>query len=121
MKGCNHHIQTGKEGEHHAASHLLQLGFSLLAKNWRYHRLEVDLIASKDGILHFIEVKTRTTTKFGLPEAAVSEKKMAFLKEAASAYQTLYPQWKKVQFDVIAIQLHFNHIKEIYINWDVYF
>jgi len=114
-------IEIGQLGERKAAEYLESLQFSLLEKNWRHRRLEVDIIASKGDILHFIEVKTRTSTKYGLPETAVSARKMSFLKDAAEAYQLQFPQWKKVQFDVIAVQLHFGIVKEIYTNWDVYY
>lgn len=121
MNTSNRHIETGKLGEDLAVAYLLPLGFSILQRNWRYRRLEVDIIVSKDDILHFIEVKTRTSSKYGLPETAVSAQKMKLLKNAAEEYQYLFPQWKKVQFDIVAVLLHQKNVQEIYINWDVYF
>ncbi|MFT4202676.1 MAG: YraN family protein [Chitinophagaceae bacterium] len=121
MSGTAPHIQTGQLGEHLAAAHFSQFGFTIVERNWRFRRREVDIIAHKGDIIHFIEVKTRTSTKYGLPETAVSPQKMNFLKDAAEAYQVQFPQWKKVQFDVVAIVLHLNKIKEIHVNWDVYF
>ena len=117
----NNNIKVGKTGENHATDYLLQADFSIVERNWRFRRLEVDIIAAKDGILHFVEVKTRNSTRYGFPETAVSGKKMRFLKEAAAAYQTAFPAWEKVQFDVIAIQLHLDAVKDIHVNWDVYF
>ena len=121
MAHHKNHIKTGQLGEQFAAAHLESLGFHILEKNWRHKRLEVDIIASKEDILHFIEVKTRTSTQYGNPEDAVSISKMNFLRSAAEQYQFLFPQWKKIQFDVVAIQLRNEEIKEIFVNWDVYF
>ncbi|HTF30986.1 MAG TPA: YraN family protein, partial [Flavitalea sp.] len=63
---------TGKKGELLAAKYLLDLGFNILHCNWRYRKAEIDIIASKNSILHFIEVKTRTSLAFGYPEESVS-------------------------------------------------
>lgn len=51
------HNETGKTGEKLAADWLEKKGFTILEKNWRHKRLEVDIIAEKDNLLHFIEVK----------------------------------------------------------------
>ena len=53
------HHQTGKTGEALAAVYLLEKGFRIIHQNWRHSHWEVDIIAQKDHILHFIEVKTR--------------------------------------------------------------
>lgn len=121
MEHRKNHIKIGQLGEQFATTYLEDLEFHILEKNWRYKRLEVDIIASKEDIVHFIEVKTRTSKKYGNPEEAVSTSKMSFLKSAAEQYQYLHPQWKKVQFDVVAIQLRNEDIEEIFVNWDVYF
>ncbi len=121
MNRTSNNLYIGKIGEDYAVQHLVGLGFSIVERNWRFRRLEVDIIASKDRILHFIEVKTRTSTQYGLPEMAVSSQKMSFLKEAAAAFQNDFPEWKKIQFDVVAILLQIGNVKEIHVNWDVYF
>jgi putative endonuclease len=94
---------TGFLGENIAANHLLVIGFDILERNWRYKHLEIDIIASKQNILHVIEVKTRSSIQFGYPEQMIDKHKMQFLKNAAAHYQYAHPQWKWLQFDVIAI------------------
>ena len=79
---------TGFLGENITAQYLTQNGFEILHRNWRYKHLEIDIIAFKDGILHIVEVKTRTDNQFGFPEQAITAKKMQFLKNAAAHYQT---------------------------------
>lgn len=69
------HNETGKTGEKLAAD-WLEKGFTILEKNWRHKRLEVDIIAEKDNLLHFIEVKSRSSQNYGLPEESVSLKKL---------------------------------------------
>lgn len=94
---------TGFLGENIATTHLMELGFEILERNWRYKHLEIDIIASKENLLHIVEVKTRTSLLFGYPEQMIHPQKMQFLKNAAAHYQFANPQWKWLQFDVIAI------------------
>ena len=77
------HNLTGIAGESLGAAYLLKQGFFITEKNWRHGRAEVDVIASKNNTLHFIEIKTRRTKKFGLPEEQVGKKKMENLIAAA--------------------------------------
>ena len=96
---------TGNFGENLAAEYLIKNGFDILTKNWRYKHLEIDIIASKDQQLHIVEVKTRSNIEFGYPEQFIGKQKFQFLKNAAAIYQYQNPQWKNIQFDVIAITL----------------
>lgn len=96
---------TGNFGENLACSFLIEKGFMILAQNWRYKHLEIDIIASKDQQLHIVEVKTRSNIEFGYPEQFIGKQKFQFLKNAAAIYQYQNPQWKNIQFDVIAITL----------------
>lgn len=99
------HYETGKKGEELARHWLVTNGFRLLHQNWRYSHYEIDLIAQKTEILHFIEVKTRQSLKYGQPETAVSRSKLKNLFEAAAAYQYQFPGAKRIQFDVLAITI----------------
>lgn len=112
---------TGNKGEIIAANYLLEKGYQLLEKNWRHHHLEIDIIAAKNGFLHIVEVKTRYSLRFGRPEESITKEKMKFLKNAAEAYQYKNPQWKYLQFDVIAITLVNQVAQEIFMIEDVYF
>jgi putative endonuclease len=112
---------TGNKGENIAANYLLSQGFIILKKNWRHKHWEVDLIASKNKKLHFIEVKTRRNERFGKPEASIGRDKMKNLKNAAEEYLYQHPEWKYIQFDVVAIILNYEEVKEILLIEDVYF
>ena len=112
---------TGKQGEDLAVNYLSKNGFTILHRNWRHRYVEIDIIAYKEKILHFIEVKTRTGTAFGLPEEAVSKKKMEQMKLGAEEYQYQHPEWKYIQFDVLAINIVNNQSVEYWFNEDVYF
>jgi len=99
------HIHTGKVGEDLGWSFVEQQGYTILEKNWRHSRWEVDVIASKDTVLHFIEIKTRRTASYGMPEQRVGNKKIQNLINAAEEYLYLHPQWKRIQFDILSIML----------------
>ena len=63
----------GKYGEDFACRYLQNMGYKLLARNFRCHRYgEIDLIVEKSGCISFIEVKTRASTRFGRPIEAVT-------------------------------------------------
>ncbi len=110
----------GKEGELLAAGWLQQNGFALLHRNWRHGRCEVDIIATRENVLHFIEVKTRRSTRFGEPEESVSRAKIRHLLKAGAAYQYEHPQWKRVQYDVLSITLLPDQPTEYFFIEDVY-
>lgn len=114
------HHDTGKKGEQMAADYLQQQGFTILHRNWRYSRYEIDIIASRGGILHFIEVKTRTTLSFGFPEESVEWKKMNSLLKGAEQFLFRYPYWPLVQYDVLAITMLHNEPVELLLIEDVY-
>ena len=113
------HNDTGHAGEKLAASWLADKGFTIREVNWRYSHLEVDIIAVKGDTLHFIEVKTRSSTLFGNPEESITRKKMQNLKDAAERYQMIHKGWKWIQFDVLAILYKPGKV-EYWFNQDVY-
>ena len=115
-----HHNHTGLLGEKMAAKHLLEKGFIILHQNWRHSHWEVDVIASMKDTLHFIEVKTRRTKKFGNPEDDVTKKKMENLINASEEYLFLNPEWKKIQFDILSINILKNEPVEYFFIEDVY-
>lgn len=114
------HNRLGTEGELLAAGWLQQAGYSLLHRNWRHARCEIDIVATRDAVLHFIEVKTRRSTRFGEPEESVGRGKLRHLLKAGAAYQYEYPQWKRVQYDVLSITIAENGAPEYFFIEDVY-
>ena len=113
------HIKTGQKGEALAVEHFKKKGFIILHRNWRHRHWEVDIIAEEKGILHFIEVKTKTSNRFGYPEEEVNEKKIRNLISAAEVYLYQHPQWKKIQFDILSItlepEIHYFFIEDVYV------
>lgn len=114
------HNYTGKKGEELAVAWFLKNNYVILHQNWRHKHWEVDIIASRNGILHFIEVKTRTSLFFGYPEDNVGIKKIKYLIGASEEYLYLYPQWNRIQFDILSIILDRNDKVEYYLIEDVY-
>lgn len=100
------HNEIGKKGEALAKAFLESKKYKIMACNWRYHKLEVDIIARYQKYLVFVEVKTRNTDVFGLPESFVSRKQQQNLASAVEAYLYLYPNmgWE-IRYDVISIIL----------------
>ena len=94
---------TGFLGENMTALYLIEKGYTILTRNWRYRHLEIDIIASFANRLHIVEVKTRSTLEFGFPEQMINAKKMQFLKNAAAHYQYQNPHWQWIQFDIAAV------------------
>jgi len=100
------HTQVvGRWGEDTAAQYLAANGYTVLARNVHSAHGEIDIIASKDGLLIFVEVKTRSTHTFAYPEDSVTRRKQAYLLSAAEDYLQAHPEsgdsW---QFDVIAVE-----------------
>ncbi|MEP6513370.1 MAG: YraN family protein [Parafilimonas sp.] len=112
---------TGNKGEELAVSYLLKHGYAVVERNWRFRYAEVDIIAAKENRLHFFEIKTRTSDKYGKPEESMSHKKMNMLKTAAEEYQYKHPEWKYVQFDVLSITIVNGVPVEYFLIEDVYF
>jgi putative endonuclease len=111
----------GKQGEDLAAQYLLDHGYTLLERNWRYRHAEVDLIVSKGNRLHLVEVKTRHSVRYGMPEESFNRDKMRSLKLAAEGYQDAHPEWKYLQFDIVSIIMAQDTVQEIRLFEDVYF
>lgn len=94
----------GRQGEITAVSHLVEKGYRILHRNYRYRRNEIDIIAMDKNTLCFIEVKTRSSDVKGHPLEAVAPDKQKEIIRAASAYLTGLPGPEPdCRFDVIAI------------------
>ena len=76
----------GVSGEDFAARHLESGGYRIIARNFRIRTAEIDLIAERDGVIVFIEVKTRRTTRFGRPAEAVNARKQQKIIAAAGVF-----------------------------------
>jgi putative endonuclease len=96
---------VGRWGEDIAAEYLAAKGYTILRRNVRSAHGEIDIIASKEGLLVFVEVKTRRSHAFAYPEDSVTRRKQAFLLSAAEEYLQAEPESSESwQFDVIAVE-----------------
>jgi putative endonuclease len=97
------HLELGKAGEKLAELHLAENGFTILHRNWRCGHEEIDLIATKNNLLHFIEVKFRSSDQHSYPESAVNKKKIKILLRAIDQFLFSNPQYDDFRLDILAI------------------
>lgn len=97
------HNDLGKLGEELAVEFLQKNGYEILETNWRFQKAEIDIIAKKENTLAIIEVKTRSSLDFGLPQDFVKPKKIQLLVKAVNEYVISNNLDIEVRFDIIAI------------------
>lgn len=97
------HNELGKKGEQLAVDFLLQKGYDIVERNFRFDKAEVDIIARKNDLLSIIEVKTRSSIDFGNPQDFVKPKQIKRLVKAVDEYVTINGLDVEVRFDIIAI------------------
>jgi len=98
--------QIGDFGQQLAADFLLGRGYKILTKNYFARAGEIDLIAEKDGQVVFVEVKTRLSDKFGLPEEAVDNKKREKMHLAGLKYlEEKQIENDNFRFDIVAVEI----------------
>ncbi|PIU45712.1 MAG: YraN family protein [Ignavibacteriales bacterium CG07_land_8_20_14_0_80_59_12] len=96
--------EKGKLGEDLAARFLEGLGYTIIERNYRYVRQEIDIVARDRDVLVFVEVKSRRSLRFGEPEDAVTERKRHHIRRTAEGF--LHERRIKdteCRFDVVAI------------------
>jgi putative endonuclease len=115
--------EVGKQGEDIAVYYLeKQENWTILERNWRYRRAEIDIIAREGNTLVFVEVKTRSYVYQGnQPEDYVSPAKETLLQGAAGAYMEKINYDWEIRFDILSILLHNNGSYEIKHLKDAFF
>ncbi len=99
-------LNVAKIGESLAVAHLKARGYKILAQNYRAVRGEIDIVAQDGECIVFVEVKTRRSLKFGVPQAAVTTQKQRQISKVALVYlQAQNLLNAPCRFDVIAIHL----------------
>jgi putative endonuclease len=112
--------KLGIKGEEMATVYLVKNGYQIITRNYYTRYGELDIICEKNNTIIFVEVKTRTSTRYGLPQEAVTNQKKAHLKKAAMIYlNSLNKRYREIRFDVIAILItgvnnEINHIIEAF-------
>lgn len=116
------HNKLGKDGENAAVNYLQSNGYTIRHTNWRCGHLELDIIAETDQFIIIIEVKTRSSTRFILPQDAVTHAKIRHIVNAAQGYIHQYGIKKDVRFDIMALisgeygGYSIDHIKDAFMS-----
>lgn len=98
--------EVARIGERLAAQYLKEQGYQILEHNYRLRTGEIDLIAKEGERIVFVEVKTRRTLKFGVPQAAVTLTKQKQISKVALSYlQSNEMLDAPCRFDVVAVFL----------------
>ena len=97
------HNELGKLGEELAVAYLQKNGYAILETNWIFQKAEIDIIAQKENVLAIVEVKTRSSLDYGLPQDFVKPKKIQLLVKAINEYVVSNDLDVEVRFDIIAV------------------
>jgi putative endonuclease len=96
------HNDFGRAAEAHAAALLSDRGWTILHRNWRWRRLEIDIIARRGALISFVEVRARRSASHGHPAATIGWRKRRDLEHAARAWIRGHgPRDAHYRFDVI--------------------
>ena len=106
-------------GEFTTVSGLEEQGFAILKTNWRRGKNEVDIIAYKEGLIVFAEVKTRSRQDYGEPEEFVTIDKQKAYVRLADKYVVEHNREEEVRFDIIAVEIegldyHITHLEDAF-------
>jgi putative endonuclease len=103
---------VGRYGEQVAAAYLRQHGYEIIVENWRCPRGEIDLVACENTTLVFVEVRTKTTSRFGTPEESLDRRKIQRLHRLVQAFLTSPVRRKMLthdyRIDVVCIDLDYD-------------
>lgn len=110
----DHHLHTARKGEDAAVAFLVEIKYQIEARNVRTGRGEIDIVAwSPEGVLVFVEVKTRSGDGYGGPEGAVAARKMDAIARAAGVYMARIQYEWAIRFDVIAVLMQDGRVRHI--------
>lgn len=115
------HNDLGKQGEKLAVDFLQKNGYEILETNWIFQKAEIDIIAQKEAVLAIVEVKTRSSIDFGLPQDFVKPKKIQLLLKAVNEYVISNELDVEVRFDIIAVHKDGNEFKIEHIEEAFYY
>ncbi len=104
------HNIIGQLGEQAATEYLIKKGYIIRERNWRFEKLEVDIIAEYNNRIVFVEVKTRTTSDFA-PNVVIDDKKRLNLLRAANLYLRYYKLPLGIQIDVVFVTGDYHDFK----------
>ncbi|SCH09573.1 MULTISPECIES: YraN family protein [unclassified Romboutsia] len=106
--------EKGDLGENIALTYLLKNGARVIEKNYKIKSGEIDIIANIDNELVFIEVKSRSSIKYGYPSESVNIKKIRKISNVARYYIFINKLYDiPIRFDVIEVYFNENKINHI--------
>lgn len=109
MEGKKHNRYLGKKGEDAACRFLIEKGHCIIERNWRYGRLEIDIISLDKNGIHFVEVKCRRLPIEAEPQESVTYTKQQKIYKAAQGYlngkNRLGTSDIESHFDIISVVL----------------
>ena len=97
--------ETGRRGEEIAVAYLRGQGFLIADLNWRSGRYEIDIVAQKGGMTHFVEVKTRSAISLTTPEQALTQAKIDAMHRAVKAYLAQRRIYGEFELDLVAVDI----------------
>ena len=97
------HNELGKWGEDLAADYLQRKGYTIIERDWKSGRRDLDIVAKNGDVIVFVEVKTRRNSLYGQPEEAVDYRKLQSLQQAINHYIKFRHISQEVRFDIISI------------------
>ena len=97
------HNELGKWGEDLAADYLQRKGYTIIERDWKSGRRDLDIVAKNGNVIVFVEVKTRRNRLFGEPEESVDYHKLQNLQQAISHYVKFKHIRQEIRFDIISI------------------
>jgi len=115
------HNELGNLGEERAQAYLKSKGYQIRHCNWFSGKLELDIVAEKEGWLIVVEVKTRSTDTFEHPKDAINLRKIRNIVNATHEY-ILQFDWKgETRFDIISVIPHgqtfdIDHIEDAFLS-----
>lgn len=102
-------IEKGRKGEDLCVEFLKKHNYIILEQNFRCPFGEIDIIAKEKSVYVFIEVKTRTSSKYGFPQEAVNIRKQRKIKKVALYYfKSMDIRDFNCRFDVVTVFLNGN-------------
>ncbi len=98
---------TGNDGEKRAADFLIQNGYKIIDRNWRTKSGEIDIIAMKDEVLVFVEVKTLPNATFDMLSSVLGMQKQKRIVKTAKHFMLKHRQYSNsyIRFDVIVLDM----------------
>ncbi len=118
------HNEFGKLAEELAEKFLVEKNYKILAKNFRFQKAEIDIIAEFQNQIIIVEVKARATDAFMLPQEAINKKKIRLLVAAANQFLEENNIHLDTRFDVISVlpndngKLEISHIEDAFQSFD---